>query len=729
MSIFTRDGVSPAEDNRVGTSHRQTVWKHKLFGNEPLQEGLEENNTENADEDATTDNTDENKSTDNPKPKKPKSTPGRVSFDELMADSNYKKVELPTVVATPQPTVSNTWKPPIRQTYNHVPNGINLQPGSTSDVFYSPSADESFVMTTIAKIADIITPPPPIPFPKPKREESFQTNDTDTNSDELRSPEFQGVAESEERSKSAIFRRDEVSYENPRIPSASRPEYFTIQEPLQSVIEFDDRSLKSSTDVPRKQKQLVTVWKDWGKTPANIAKLIKAMTITVNSVFETFYIPELIAVGIVNPAYNLNSHKSVYSREDFFAEKPTDSGMYGSYNNDVTTVTRQLKIFVITIFSFYAMFNWWYLIIYTNHYLDISDFLVAEPYTPINWMLGPALSPVACVNYFLLGKRLETSFYDSIIHRVVNMKWLSFTVFTILFMTLYQRFAKMQSQSFADVMKGESNESYKFLIAIGMIYYLFGVRSKAMISPFWMSMFRTTMNFSPIATFIYIIIIFILMILFLKFAAAFIIIFFMFYSYWSIAVFGGGPHKIPSIISKIITDTSDICEEPNPLNDPVTSWISWFKKHLTYILISSVYFALIIRLLDDTARNIKNNTVKGACNSIYSLLLVFQVFVIIWLNIKAPEVDIDELIEHSKKDKNDKNKPMELPNPPNTYTFIKDIIINGLRILKILLLIPFGILDGIINLYKLFWYQDSSGYTNTRFTRRPIVWLFNLINL
>jgi hypothetical protein len=43
-----------------------------------------------------------------------------------------------------------------------------------------------------------------------------------------RSPEFQGVAESIGRSKSAIFGRDEVSYENPLTPSAERPAYFTI---------------------------------------------------------------------------------------------------------------------------------------------------------------------------------------------------------------------------------------------------------------------------------------------------------------------------------------------------------------------------------------------------------------------------------------------------------------------------------------------------------------------
>ena len=48
------------------------------------------------------------------------------------------------------------------------------------------------------------------------------------NSYELRSPEFQGVAESGGRSKSAIFGRDAVSYENPRTPSATRPEYFTV---------------------------------------------------------------------------------------------------------------------------------------------------------------------------------------------------------------------------------------------------------------------------------------------------------------------------------------------------------------------------------------------------------------------------------------------------------------------------------------------------------------------
>jgi hypothetical protein len=48
------------------------------------------------------------------------------------------------------------------------------------------------------------------------------------NSYELRSPEFQGVAESVGRSKSAIFGRDEVSYENPRTPSVARPEHLTI---------------------------------------------------------------------------------------------------------------------------------------------------------------------------------------------------------------------------------------------------------------------------------------------------------------------------------------------------------------------------------------------------------------------------------------------------------------------------------------------------------------------
>ena len=54
--------------------------------------------------------------------------------------------------------------------------------------------------------------------------------------------ETQGVAESSGRSKSAIFGRDEVSYENqgnsyelrspefPRTPSAARPEYFTVAE-------------------------------------------------------------------------------------------------------------------------------------------------------------------------------------------------------------------------------------------------------------------------------------------------------------------------------------------------------------------------------------------------------------------------------------------------------------------------------------------------------------------
>jgi cell division protease FtsH len=49
---------------------------------------------------------------------------------------------------------------------------------------------------------------------EPNRQRNLQRPTDSANSDEL-------------RSKSAIFGRDDVSYENPRIPSASRPEYFT----------------------------------------------------------------------------------------------------------------------------------------------------------------------------------------------------------------------------------------------------------------------------------------------------------------------------------------------------------------------------------------------------------------------------------------------------------------------------------------------------------------------
>ena len=71
---------------------------------------------------------------------------------------------------------------------------------------------------------------------------------------EAKPSEFQGVAESIGRSKSAIFGRDEVSYENPRTPSAARPEYFTIfrrDENLPVQIHFVSSANKLKITEPR----------------------------------------------------------------------------------------------------------------------------------------------------------------------------------------------------------------------------------------------------------------------------------------------------------------------------------------------------------------------------------------------------------------------------------------------------------------------------------------------
>jgi hypothetical protein len=315
---------------------------------------------------------------------------------------------------------------------------------------------------------------------------------------------------------------------------------------------------------------------------------------------------------------------------------------------------------VITAFSFFAVFNWWYLIVYTQHYLDINDFLVAEAYTPINWILGPALGTTAGVNYFLLGKRLQKTFYETLMEPIVNNKWISFPVFLLVFMALYQKFSKYTSASFEDVMKGEPNEFFKVLVLFGFFYYFFGVQSKALVSPFWVSIFRISTTIGFIFSFIYLVILFILMMVMLKFSILFVILFFMFYSYWSIIIFGGGPQNLLSNIIRIIADTSDTCELPNPLDDSFTNIMTWFKKNLTYILISIIYFGLIVQLMDDTSKNIVSPTVKGKCRAIYSLLLVVQIFMIIWLNrVKKAMVNIDDILENVKDNKDANGKPKD----------------------------------------------------------------------
>jgi hypothetical protein len=624
----------------------QTVWKNRLFGF--LREGLEgekdadaepeESETEEPEtEDPETEDPETEKPvTKEPETKKPptdqetsKTTPSGTTppgegtankpdggmFDKgLTSDANYKNVNLPSLVA---PThKSNSWKPPINQTYTSRPNGLNTKTGSTSDSIYSPANDQDFIQTTIAKIADIITPPPPVPLPKPTRPtessespESFQTNDTDS-----------------------------------------------LQEPLSvmgGLKGLHGKKLKNSSDVISKQKRLFSSWRSWSNDITKIPKLGKAITLTMNSIYETFYIPELIAVGIVNPSYNLSDIKSFYSREDYVAATTNDK--YDQYNQDVVTLTNQIKLFVITAFSFFAVFNWWYLIIYTQHYLDINNFLVSEDFIPINYIFGPALGTTAGLNYFLLGKRLQKKFYESVMEPIINNKWISFPVFLLVFMALYQTFSKHTSASFEDTMKGESNKFFNGLLVFGFIYYFFGVQSKALVSPFWVSLFRiTTIGF--IFSFIYLVILFILMMTMLKFSVLFVILFFMFYSYWSIIIIGGGPQNLFTHISRMITDTSETTNVPNPLNDRSIAFMNWLKKNLTNILIAIIYFGLIIQLMDDTSKNIISATVKNKCHTIYTLLLIVHIFMIIWLNRGTKSmVNIDDILSNvNTKETSDK---------------------------------------------------------------------------
>ena len=632
----------------------QTVWNNKLFSFGFLREGLEVEGTTSAEdtepviEDTPTDQETAETTTPETTPApgegasgktdgasgktesvsdKPDGASGKTGgaagktdgavvkptsmFDRgLTSDANYKNVNLPSLDAPTRK--SNSWKPPINQTYTSRPNGENAKPGSTSDSIYSPAKDQDFIRTTIAKIADIITPPPPVPLPKPTRPpESFQTNETSDDAD-----------------------------------SDSEPD---TREPLSAMDGISGNKLKSSSDVPEKQKRLISSWRSWVKDTSKVSKLKKAVTVTLNSIYETFYIPELIAVGIVNPSYNLNDIKSFYSREDYVAA--TQNHKYDEYNQDVVTLTKQIKLFVMTAFTFFAAFNWWYLIIYTQHYLDINEFLVMESFTPINWILGPALGATAGLNYYLLGKRLQKKYYESVMEPIINNKWISFTVYLLIFMGLYQKFAKTTSGTFDDIMKGEPNEFFTFLIAFGFIYYLFGVPSKGLFSPFWVNLFKLSSTVGVIFSFIYVVILFILMMVMLKFAILFIILFFMFYSYWSIIVLGdGGPINFFSNIFRIIADTSETCDVPNPFNDPFISLMTWFKKNLTYILISIIYFGLIVQLMDDTSKNIIKPAVKGKCHTIYTLLLVVQIFMILWINRERKQmVNIDDILANVKE--------------------------------------------------------------------------------
>lgn len=680
----------------------ESVWKKKSFSiyppfstpvregfSTPNREGLEDangnsgdNDKENDAEDAKdvddTDDTEDfedNKANPSTNPSgvsatpAPPNIPSKPQATDFTADFNYRNIELPAVVAPP---TRKSWIPPPNMWYNSLPNGLNNDPGNTSDILYSPSKDSEFIKTTIAKVADIITPPPPVPIPKPTRPvDSFGTI--------------------------LHFREEEED--------ADPLEKTNIQEPLSSIDSEESAYLKSSSDVTEKQKLLVSSWKAWGKNTSSLTKLRVAVTATVDSIYETFYIPELISLAVVNPSYNLRAHKSFYSREDFTVESPT--GDYDGYSKDVTALTKQIKMFVLTAFSFFAAFNWWYVIIYTNHYLDINNFLLEEMFAPLNWVVGPALGPTAGFNYFLLGMRLKKTFYNNVINPIVENKWASFTVYLIVFMVLYRKFAKYQSQSFSDIMKGEPNDFYKTIMIFGILFYFFGIQAKGFLSPFWRNIIKLSGTFGVIILCIYLLLLFIVTMLLLKFTILFIIIYFMFYSYWSIVILGGGPQNLLTHITRIISDSTEICDVANPLNDPTIAFITWFKKNLTHIFIGTIYFALIVQLFDDVEKNMVNPTVKRQCNSIYSLLLIVQICMVIWINRQQGKfANIDDVLSNA-------TNSVELPKASSEAMNEEFVRYSGLvgKFIYILSLIPFTILDYLFSPHLLFKGEPAGEFT------------------
>lgn len=496
------------------------------------------------------------------------------------------------------------------------------------------------------------------------------------------------------------------------------PPPLPIPKPVRPKESFE--TIQEGFSVPDKQKAFINAWKTW-KDSKNMNNLRTAIVETVNSVYESFYIPELIALSIVNSSYGFPV-QTVYYDESHFTE--SEKGRFAEYTNDVSRVTKHFNQVVLTVFSFFAAFNWWYLLIYTNHYFDIDRFLESKFFSPVIWIVGPALSPVMLLNYFILGKRLELPFYEWIVQPVIENKSLYFTLYLLVFMAIYMPMSNYYSKTMNDITHGKPNLFYKVVLGIGCLYYFFKVAFNMNIQ---FNLIKLFSSFSLLL--IFVLILFIIIVLACKISVFLIIMFFTFYSYWAIIVLGGGPQNVPLNIVKMIADTTEGCEIPNPTKDIFISIKNWAKKNIANVFIFIIFFTLIVHLMADTEKKIFRPSVKDKCRTIYSFMLIGQILMVIWIN---KEIFSFKTISGAAEE-------VLPPNSPESNV-LSNLFKSIFSLFKILFILPFTIIDYFITLLAFPFFKllsifgwDSSKWVDFSsslvFARKPIIWFFNSIGL
>jgi hypothetical protein len=241
--------------------------------------------------------------------------------------------------------------------------------------------------------------------------------------------------------------------------------------------------------------------------------------------------------------------------------------------------------------AMYMACNWWFLFLYTDHYIDIKQYLKSTWVRPFKWIIGPVMQPVILLNYYLLGKRLQVPFYEGFLKPyVIENKSVAFMVFMFMFLAVTQPCAMLYLNTVIDFQSGKTDGPvYRFVLFIGCITYLYSV----VFDPD-----NITYSHKLLSSILLVIIMFFIIGIFViiacKVAVFFILVYLAFYSMMPLLVFEGGPMAVIDNLWRVIVDTKEVCVSANPTNDVGIAISNFLYKNAFIIYLNILSLAMLI---------------------------------------------------------------------------------------------------------------------------------------
>jgi len=560
--------------------------------------------------------------------RKRKTASGRQTETNDEADEDYGNVS--------SDTMEYVWIAPIVS--NAVPIGLNLSTGKSDSTPKSPRKQFNEVNKRAeTNTKSRIDPDTPKRRPKLKRPKRPKVKN------EKPLPQKQGFTSMGEDS------ADEDSAD---------------EEPIREGLEDNAEIF----DGEAKMKELDKMWANLAKSKETGINKLRQFITTLKTTFmyitRLFFIPEMVSIKMVELFYQ-------YDKKD---EK---------FVHDVRIVEKHLKHYIAVFFGLWAAFNWWYLLFYTDHYIDFSHLMDYKVFNPIKWIVGPASSAAVLLNYYLLGKRQEEKFYENYVRPILDKKWLNMTLFFVVFSVLYPPLNKYFGKTVEDIEAKRPNLLYGIVMLFGCISYLYKVvfdfKQMKAVQGLFQSMLLTIIIF---------VIVMVLVIIATKLSTILIITYLSFYSFAPLLLFpfmnGSNPF---SQIARMMADARESCSKANPTDNFFTSAKNFLKRNLFLIYIGGIYLGAIIKAMIEV-KDIKSPGLKDLSNTMYSLVIVIPILIGLLFMQSGGIVKISDFV---------KAKDPEESDEPYLSTITKIIAFIAL-ILEGIITLPFWVLAMIFSI-------------------------------